>query len=497
MRWTLVVLAPLLLLLAACTGEDVSSRAQASPTPAAAAQSVLLPPTPIALPETSPSPTPTVTPTPPPTPTSTPTQPPEPTPTFEPGPVILPIDPIPTRTPTAVPADPLARRLDGVGLRVNVLRGLTSQRSVEREFITRQEAAVRLRGYYDEDREEIYEDERLYATLGILERGTDLFELLLGLQTEGVLGFYDSEEEKLYVVQGDDGEFGPADVTTYVHELVHGLQQQHFDIHATFEGLRDNSDAARAFRALVEGDATLAESAYLFEHMDEEERAAAQQESSDALIQAFNAVPYVIKRTYIYPYREGLNFVVSLYGTDGWDAVTQAFDDLPQSTEQVLHPERYVDRDEPVGVEIPVLINVLGDEWSLVRRDVLGEFMIQAYLEAEISPQDAYFAAEGWGGDAYAVLSGPQDASLLVLRIAWDTEEDAGEFFEAFVEFTRVRTGAQWEATGDGATARLMTLADQSIFVDMDALKTTLIFAPDGPTLESVRGVLGQGIPAP
>ena len=387
----------------------------------------------------------------------------------------------------------MPRTLDGIGLRVNVMRGLSSERAVDREFVTREEAAARLREYLEEDREEIYEVQRLYTTLGILEKETDLFSLLLNLYSEGVLGFYDAESDRFYVVRGAQG-FGPAEARTYAHEFVHALQQQHFAFHSTLEALESNSDGARAFTALLEGDAMLVELLYVSEYMAPDEQQASEAEASDALIQAFTSAPHVVQMEYIFPYEMGLEFVAGLYLEDGWDAVDQAFQDPPQSTEQILHPDKYLARETPDQVEVPDLIEALGEGWTQVTQDTFGEFLLWAYLSTDFSSERAFVAATGWGGDTVALLEGPQDESLLVLPIIWDTQEDAREFFDTFVEFTQSRTGALWDWEGDEATAMSMTLPDQSIFVGLEERTVLLIFAPDSSTLDTMRRTFGTAV---
>ena len=467
------------LLAAACTQEETVAVAPTeAPTSA--------PPSPSATPSPVPTPTPTPAPTATPVPTETPT--PEPTPTFEPEPMILPTAEVGVGTPTPLPGDPLSLTLDGLELRINVIRDLSTMRPVEREFLDRDELAALLGQLFEEDREEILRDQLLYATLGILEEGVSLFDVLLTLYGEGVLGLYRAEEEKFYIV-GDQLEFTPEQTRTYVHEFVHALQQQHYDFDATFEALEGNSDASAALRALVEGDARLAETAYTFEHMDEAERAASEGQASDALITAFRSAPRVIQRQYLFPYVEGMNFAITLYREDGWNAMDKAHDDLPQSTEQILHPEKYVDRDEPMLVELPDLVQAMGEGWSVVAKDTLGEFLLQAYFESEMSIEQAITASDGWGGDAFTLLEGPNGDALLVLSILWDTEEDARQFTDAFAAFTQFRTKGEWEVLEDGAGARL-ALADQSIFIDLDATGTLVVFAPGADTLDKVMSAL-------
>ena len=418
-----------------------------------------------------------------------------PTPTFDPGEVILPILEVPIPTPPALADNPLEMTLDGIDLRVNVLRQLTSLRPVSRQFVTREKLRDLLLEEFEEDREDIAADQRLYVALGILDQDADLFGLFLDLYGEGVLGFYDAEIETFYMVLEEEDGFEPSDIRTYAHEFVHALQQQHFDFYATFEALEDNSDGALALRALLEGDASLLERVYLFEHMTEAERDASQSEPSSSLIRAFRAVPHVVQRFFLYPYQEGFLFALEVFRTGEWDAVDQAFEELPQSTEQILHPEKYFAGHRPITVELPDLTATLGEGWSEVERNTMGEFFLMSYLETDLSNQKASPAAQGWGGDRFSLLKGPLDEIVLVLSIAWDTGDDALEFFDTFLESVQVRTGAVWDIAGDGQEASITTRPDQRVFIELDGKGTVMIFAPDQALLEATReGLTGVGV---
>ena len=474
----LVVLVALLTVAVAC-GD--SSGETPEPTATTSSPEPILSPTPQ-------PPTSTPTPLPPPTFTSTP----EPTPIFEPAAVILPTAVVLLGTPTPMAGDPRDRELDAIELRVNIIRELTSQRSVDREFFDRDELRDLLLELFEEDREEILEDQKLYSTIGILPKETDLFDLLLGLYGEGVLGLYRSEEEKFYIVQ--EGENLDAEQQrTYVHEFVHVLQQQHFDFQTAFDAVEDNSDASTAISALVEGDARLAETVYTFEHMTEAERQASQDTASQELINAFQSAPAVIQRRFLFPYVEGVQFTLSLYQAFGFSAVDDAFANLPVSTEQILHPEKYVTPDLPVSVELPDLATALGDGWSLIRKDTFGEFMLQAYLGAVVPPITAQDAAAGWGGDSISLLEGPDGETAVVFAIVWDTGPDAEEFYNAFLSFTNARTGVEWAADSPHEAAHRMALDGQVIFISGAGTFTLVVFAPDDAAVENVRTAIAGG----
>ena len=65
----------------------------------------------------------------------------------------------------------------------------------------------------------------------------------------------------------------------------------------------------------------------------------------------------------------------------------------------------------------------------MLDNDVLGEFQWRSVFKEQGFAQQAESAAAGWGGDRYAVFKRKDsDATLLLLRTAWDSEEDAREF---------------------------------------------------------------------
>ena len=475
-----VAVAAALLLATAC-GE---SRQPTPDTP--------LPARPTAEPAHTATPTATAAPTatlPPPQPTHTATASPTPetaTPTAEVS--HSPSTPVATSTRSAEELR-LTAALDEIDARASSVRDLPLLRPVERRFLTREELGERLRQEMEEDREDLHESQRLYAALGAMPDDQDLFELLLELLGEGVLGFYESDEERLYVVK-DAGELEPHQERTYVHELIHGIQQQYFDIEAMRDELEGNSDAKLAVRALIEGDATLGMARYAAEYMSPAERAA-EPPASPALVRAFRAAPRVIQYQYIFPYQEGDTFVRGLYQSGGWRAVDAAFAQAPSSTEQILHPEKYESAEPPLEVMLPDLLPALGDGWKLLFEDTLGEMMLRAYLETRFLTADPIGAAAGWGGDRVAVYVGPEDETVVLLSALWDTEPDAREFYDAFARFTVARTGGEWESLDEETV--LMTLPAAVIAVSIRDAATVIIVAPDLPTLDKVRSALNSG----
>lgn len=462
MRLLLWASIPMLLVLATCGGKAEEDPPTQTPSPVATE-----PPSPTATPE----PTGTVTPI--------------PTPTFSAGNVILPTVPVPTPTPNT--GNRFPRALDGAALQMNTVRQLSSETRVNREFISTEDLKGIMFGLFEESREEIEDDQLLYETLGLMDPGESLYDTLLTLNSEGILGFFHPNDKKLYVVQ-DSETFTPADERTYAHEYVHHLQETNFNVKMKLDATEENYDASRALRALLEGDATVAEFIYLNEHMESNEQEESEPPPSDALIETLNAAPYIAIRTFVFPYVEGVDFAVRLFqAAGGWDALNEALDKPPASTEQVLHVEKYLGGEPPIEIVMPKLLFIFGEGWELVRSDNLGEFFIRAWLEADFSPQQAAIGSGGWGGDAYSLFKGPDGQSALVLAVTWDSDRDAEEFSQTLQARTEAATGTSWEDSPIALNAKTMTLPNRTFYVEQDVPLTLVIVSSRLDLVETLR----------
>ncbi len=476
MKGAALILATLWL-LAACSRGPAKDASTPTPPPSSAASLV----------GEAASATPTATAPPAPGPSAT-TRP-----AFDPGPVILPTVAIPTPTPTPVPDHPQATLLDNLARQTTIVRNLFAQKHIEREFITRKQLQDRFAALLEKDREDIAKDEALYRALGVLTPESDLYGLLLAMYGEGVLGFYDADQDKLFLVQ-DKPELRPGDHLTYVHEYAHALQQQYFDIRAKREELKSNHDRAAAFRALIEGDASVTEVVYMFNFLSDQERTEAAETAQNASSEAFDSAPHLVQRGFVFPYFEGYQFVGRLLQQTGdWNLVNQAYQDPPASTEQILHQQKYLDREPPVVVSLPDVARALGEGWTELRRNTLGELTLLAYLESKLFNERASLASTGWGGDSYSLLQGPEGQNVLVALITWDSGGDAQEFFDAFVEFTSLLMGGQWEMVDGNAKRLQLVQPGRSVLISIDSLDTLVLIAPDAATIQRVRTAIDQG----
>ena len=125
------------------------------------------------------------------------------------------------------------------------------------------------------------------------------------MYADTVLGYFDTEDEIMRIIVDERG-FGLNAEATLAHEFTHALQQIHYDIDTLSDDLEGNSDAQRALRALIEGDAQISELLYLLTYFSEEQYEKVRAESGSGDMSAFFAAPVVHAAHDILPVRGGL-----------------------------------------------------------------------------------------------------------------------------------------------------------------------------------------------
>ena len=301
-----------------------------------------------------------------------------------------------------------------------------------------------LRAQIEED--ELERARLVYGTLGLLDTEADLRSMFAGVLGEQVIGYYDPDTGRLViredVMAGLAGAFGPEQTQearlVLVHELVHALQDQRLDLGKSYEKER-SADGDNAFRAVVEGDATLAMLAHALRQQGIPLSAATAgiQQMGDyldlnALVRGekLDDAPAILRVTLVAPYLRGLQFVAAVQGRGGWPAVNNAHRRPPTTTEQVLHPEKYFDREAGESIEMPDSRAVLAAGFERIEEDTLGELELGVYLGQGRSSGTDDEAAAGWAGDLLVVYSRGNDAAA-IWWTTWDDEEEAQQAYRA------------------------------------------------------------------
>jgi hypothetical protein len=385
-------------------------------------------------------------------------------------------------TPSASPSsagssqDPAAT-FDAIEGQVVKLRELQAKQKVEREVID--EATLRTKLAAEQAKqtppEIVAANERLYKALGLLPADADLNALTLEMLGAGVVGFYDDDLGKMFVVSRS-GDVGPAEQVTYAHEYTHALQDQNFTVFKDQKGVMDQSDWFLARQAIFEGDATVVMSYWAIANLTQAELAEYAAAGNDPETQALLAkIPPIMTETLTYPYTTGAFYVQSAQLAGGWSAVDDFYARMPESTEQILHPEKYAANESPVDVGLPTDIATrLGSGWTVPLTDSFGELQDGIWLRLSgVDRKAADAAAAGWGGDRLAVIDGPDDAWAVAIKTAWDTTADAADFEAAATTALAKAQGIAHVLPGEGGKVRWVVVAS------------------DAATMSKVAGVLG------
>lgn len=318
----------------------------------------------------------------------------------------------------------------GINEQVRQMRGLEEKAPIEPTIVSPEEITEVIRTSFDEDypADEVAADERLYHGLGLLPKDRKLKDVYIDLLESQVAGLYDPVRKKLYVVSKAGG-VGAVEKVYYSHEYDHALQDQNFDLDAITDGLQDETDEALARQALVEGDAYVLMTYWLQQNLTPEELTEVIQSSSDPEAQqALNRIPPIVQAQLLFSAIQGTQFVAGIQMSGDWAAIDAAFGDPPQSTEQVLHPEKFSGREAPIKVDLPDdLATRMGTGWSVIDEDTMGEHQMAIWLgSGSIAAADD--ASAGWGGDRITLLGGPNDAWAIAWHTVWDSDDDAAEF---------------------------------------------------------------------
>lgn len=366
------------------------------------------------------------------------------------------------------------------------LRGLEPIRPVTRTLFTQSdlEEYVVEELYEEFPPEEAQADALEMAAFDLVPPDIDLLELMEAVYTEQIAGFYDTDT-KSFAVISEDEVMGALEKTIYAHEFTHALQDQHYDLEA-LDPDENSDDESLAVTALVEGDATLLMQQYMLGYLEPEELFDLLSESLEVPTEVIDNAPPIIRAQLMFPYEAGYVFVQTLHQEGGYSLVDSAYLSPPQSTEQILHPEKYLAGEAPQVVSLPPLTETLGSGWQFVDDNVLGEFTLRVYLEQQVSDDEAAAAAEGWGGDRYAVYHSQETGGLvMVLRVVWDTADEAAEFMSEYLAFGEARFGSPPE----GKKAEPCWSGEDAICAYRAGTETLIIRAPDLETIADLEAL--------
>jgi hypothetical protein len=301
---------------------------------------------------------------------------------------------------------PAATTRGGLLQRASQLSGLPIRRVVPEKKLagTQYDAAVLRAAYRDYPRSLRNVDTALYTRLGLMPRN---LQARIAPATQASRALYDPAARTLLLRRTP-----PPQRARVVNELVRALVDQSFNLRR-IAGLRvRDRDRALAAKAIVDGTAALASGVGA---------SPARGTPVERFLQLESGLG------------PGKALAKELRYLGGSRALASALRSFPQTTEQLLHIDKFLERERALAVRLPTRIG----DWKLSASETFGELDVRSLLRAFGIP-NAVATADGWGGGRLGLYISPAGETTAALSLEWDTLEDAAQWRDAVPRFVHV-----------------------------------------------------------
>jgi hypothetical protein len=310
--------------------------------------------------------------------------------------------------------------------RVVLARGLVALKSVPGVQLTRAELIERVKDHVSRELppQAIRNEGFALQLFGFVPTQFDYEAAEYQLLEDQLAGYYEPADGTMYLASDLSDDEATA---TLAHELVHALQDQHWDLESRSRYRPGEGDRSEAVSALAEGDATSAMFDVMIARAAPGGKHSALDIPDDVFVQQIRQgvsqgpgadAPRIMRSSLAAPYIYGTLFVNALRRRGGWAAVDRAWDDAPTTTEQILHLDKWDARERPLPVTAPPFAT-LGPGWTVDDDDSEGELGARIAFEEWMDPAAAAEASKGWGGDR-ALLVANGDRRAFAWRLRYD-----------------------------------------------------------------------------
>jgi hypothetical protein len=294
----------------------------------------------------------------------------------------------------------------------------------------------------DKDADKRYADQKTMEKFGLIPKDYPIDQIMVKVLTEQIAGLYDPDSQEFFIADWTT----PADERTVMsHELTHALQDQHFHIDKWTDAAKPNDDGELARDAVIEGSAMAAmldyelggkggirdlgdfDPAMLMGDVD----------SSPELSKA----PKVIQDELLFPYLAGVRFTQHLLKAgNGWPDFYRVFAKPPVSTQQIMHPDLYLQGVVPAKMELPSTKNAISSDWKKLDENNMGEFGVQEIFKQFLTKERSTALAALWNGDRYAIFENQKNKrTLLIFRVRLASDAAAARFFGGYSELLEMK----------------------------------------------------------
>lgn len=295
--------------------------------------------------------------------------------------------------------------------------------------------------------EEVRIESLALKMFGFIPDDYDLKQAIGELMTEQAAAFYDYDRKKLFITESDTSFLEKR--AALVHELAHALADQSYSLGKFLRKGNLSDDSSTAREAVIEGQATWLMWAYVAKLgggeakvseyvLDSMAGAAASAVGSEYPV--FEKAPLYLRESLLFPYNAGLRFQNAVFEKLGQGAFNEVFRRPPISTQQVIHPDVYLDHKVPTQPQAPIPPN--HKNYRALTDGSIGELDFRILLQQYVDDKTAVRIAPHWRGGSFRLYESKDDRKpLLTFTAEWDSTESAREFYEAY----RTVMGKKWK----------------------------------------------------
>lgn len=328
------------------------------------------------------------------------------------------------------------RQIDTILAELSEITGLKPLKPIQREMIGREQVKRFLEDRIKEEikPEELRAEELTLKKFGLVPQDFDLMRTTVELLTEQAAAFYDYKTKRLYVL---DSNSSTMQEIALVHELAHALADQHFNLEKFVDRAGESDDGAMARLAVMEGQATWIMSEFMARRMGLSLKKSPtiarfmsqQTAAAGGQFPVLDRAPLYLRETLVFPYTQGMLFQQALVEKLGQAAFASVFRRPPDSTQQILHPEKYFAGVAPSSPPLPEFREK--GSYRVLAEGSIGELDHIILLRQFAGQDDAEAVAQHWKGGRYRLWEHRKQPGKTVLAYSseWAGPGAAAEFF--------------------------------------------------------------------
>jgi hypothetical protein len=393
----------------------------------------------------------------------------------------------------------ILRQADDMFRELSRLRGLPIKHSVQKTF----EGQAFFREYYSKRLEEQYPPskkqgwEKGFEALGLLPRGMDLIETYMNAFMKVVRGLYDPKTKTLYIANWIDSK---GQEQTLLHELVHALQDQYFDLGAYLDQSgRESFDTQFARNSVVEGEATALTLDYSLEEQGRDFTRLvniAQWSQLNNLFEATGAKAFgrnsAVHDVMNFPYVYGAAFLQKYVKAYGWAGLSNLYQRPPTSSKQIIHPASFFPKSQrSLKIQVEDLSRGPLSNCRKVWGTVLGEYGWTLVLRQYLTENEAWRATRGWQGDCTQVYETNGSRRLILVGyLVFDNENSAENFFANYRSLLSRKHEIESFRRADDTINWACLTGNEEVYVERFGQRVVIIEGTDPEQTAKVRGAL-------